>query len=304
MFFFFFFFFKRTFADSFSGLCTVMRNFFACLIDACPDANSGIQQAITAYAGVFEECGFTLPGAANLTGTKICVLAGDPHVLKFDRSWQDCKLLSTSETVFSDGDTNVVVASDADVSWANQALTAVRYIKVTTRSGVYELHANNTSSNFGTSSSNDIVVNKGTIVDHLKKTWIRVDRLSNGANEFWLNVIIRANPTTASGVCSTGCANGRRSLSLDELLNHATRAQHYRDAVSDCAALRDAVGNPLSGQNLANCIADIGNTGITAFGQSSVAVQTEERIDPGNGGTLVSASLLVVFLAALMVVMF
>jgi hypothetical protein len=224
-------------------------------------------------------------------------------VFKFDRTWEDCKLLSTSEIVYSDGDNTVVVHSDADVAWANQDLTAVRYIKVTTRSGVYELHANDTNSDFGTSSGSDMVINKGTIVDHLKKVWIRVDRLSGGG-QFWLNVIIRANPTAAgvSGVCSSGCANGRRSRSLEELLAHSTRSQQYRDAVSDCAALRDAVGNPLSGTNLANCVADIGNTGITAMGQSSVSTQTEERI-AGNSGTVISASLFVVFLAALMMML-
>ena len=46
-----------------------------------------------------------------------------------------------------------------------------------------------------------VTINPISIVDPNKKTWIRVDRFKGaGANDYWLNVVIRGDPSSATGV--------------------------------------------------------------------------------------------------------
>ena len=275
-----------SFADRTTGECTLLRDFFQCLFNACPGVQQEIRDALQAYQTVFNQCGFILPGAAGLAGTNICLLAGDPHVLRFDRTWQDCKLTS-GETVFSDGDNTVTVEADADVSWADQDLTAVRYVKVVTRSGTYEFFANDTSSTFASppiTPTTGLTINPNSIVDTTKSTWIRVDRYRDG-NEFWLNVLIRAKPDTATGVCKDGCPNGRAPPSLESLMKKSSHGK--RNGMTVCSAAG------LSGQLLANCVADVDNTGLNNMANSSTAANSEIRVADdlgGNSGAILTFS--------------
>jgi hypothetical protein len=291
------------FADARTGACAVYRDFFECIFRACPDVEDEIRTALQGFAVGLGECGFIIPDASlNIKGTNVCVLAGDPHVLKFDRTWQDCKLTS-GETVFSDGANTLTVESDADVSWTNKDLTAVRYVKVVTASGTYEIYANETSgtkSEFVTAPINPAAgfsVNPISIVDTNKKTWIRVDRFRSGnPPQYWLNVVIRADTSIATGVCSTGCANGRASPTLEQALKIAHSAlekrMHTRDAASDCTNAGLTVGS----QEYNNCVADVGNTGLSGFTNSSTAAAADVRMaddlnnDGGSAATFLSYS--------------
>merc|ERR1712093_647782 len=275
------------FADARTGACAVYRDFFECIFRACPDVEDEIRTALQGFAVGLGECGFIIPDASlNIKGTNVCVLAGDPHVLKFDRTWQDCKLTS-GETVFSDGDNTVTVEADADVSWADQDLTAVRYVKVVTRSGTYEFFANDTSSTFASppiTPTTGLTINPNSIVDTTKSTWIRVDRYRDG-NEFWLNVLIRAKPDTATGVCKDGCPNGRAPPSLESLMKKSSHGK--RNGMTVCSAAG------LSGQLLANCVADVDNTGLNNMANSSTAANSEIRVADdlgGNSGAILTFS--------------
>merc|ERR1712000_366714 len=58
-----------SFADRTTGECTLLRDFFQCLFNACPGVQQEIRDALQAYQTVFNQCGFILPGAAGLAGT-------------------------------------------------------------------------------------------------------------------------------------------------------------------------------------------------------------------------------------------
>jgi len=286
-------------ADPVTGACTLLRDYFSCIYAACPGVQQEIQNALQQYDTLFNECGFILPGTAGLAGTNICLLTGDPHVLTFNRSWFDCKLTDRNEVVFSDGDNTLTVESDADVAWTDQDLTAVRYVKVVTRSGTYEMFANNTNSRFSATSITPVAgltVNPSSIVDTTKSTWIRADRYS-GNGQFWLDVIVRSNVAAATGVCKSGCPNGRRSAPLDTVLK---RSVGTRNGQTVCTAAG------LSGQLLANCIADVDNSNINNFANSSTNANVEIRVanDLTGVAASISYSVAVLALMALLVVFF
>jgi len=299
-----------SFADPLTGACSVYRTFFDCLFRACPDVEDEIRTALQVYSVELGQCGFIIPdGSVDLKGTNICVLAGDPHVLKFDRSWQDCKLTS-GETVFSDGSNTLTVESDA-ADWPDQDLTAVRYVKVVTSSGTYEIYANETSgalSQFVPTTTNPVptlTVNPVSIVDSEKRTWIRVDRFKGSASEYWLNVMIRADTSSATGVCSTGCANGRASPTLEQALKIAHAAldkrRHARDAASDCSNAGLTVGS----QEYSNCVADIGNSGESGFANSNSAAAADVRmandLNGNSGGAATFLSYSVALIASVVI---
>jgi hypothetical protein len=208
----------NSFADPQTALCILIRDYIACLIQSCQSNTvfTGIFQQ--AYESILNECGFAMPGSAvDISGTSTCELTGDPHVQLLSGANIDCNLTDPMVVIFDDGVNRINVTSDADVSWPDKSLTAVRNITISnSRTGSsFTYHADpSKGSNQGDfptiATTNNVTWQKNFFFDGLKKLRVRIERFSNEATptaEYWINVYIRGL-TTATGVCKTGCPGG------------------------------------------------------------------------------------------------